>query len=494
MRWGSLGVLLAALAFATSSGAAEPNVLQLEFVANASSPVYLTAPPGDASRLFIVQQGSSSSALIRLMRDGGAPTTFLTVDLITAGGERGLLSMAFHPDYATNRKFYVYYTDPEGDMTVAEYLRDAANPDIADPTTRRVLIEIPHPDASNHNGGQLQFGPDGYLYLATGDGGGGGDPFRSAQNLEDLRGKMLRIDPEVGPEGEPYTIPPDNPFVGIAGRDEIWAYGLRNPWRFSFDRQTGNLTIGDVGQGAWEEVDFALAPSAGRGVNFGWSCMEGRHPYSNNCPEPPNHVPPVWEYSHGSGCSITAGYVVRPPNLPSFAGRYFYTDYCTSDSGFGLRSVLLAIPDATDDQPTGLFANSVTSYGEDALGRVYVMGGGVVQRFTEGGPPPPPPPPPPVPPPPPPPSPPPPPPPPRPPPPPPPPPPPAPPAATCRVPRLRGMTPSAARALIRRSGCAMGHVRSVRSRRARRGRVIYQGPHAGARRPRGTRVSFILAR
>ena len=223
MRWGSLGVLLAALAFATSSGAAEPNVLQLEFVANASSPVYLTAPPGDASRLFIVQQGSSSSALIRLMRDGGAPTTFLTVDLITAGGERGLLSMAFHPDYATNRKFYVYYTDPEGDMTVAEYLRDAANPDIADPTTRRVLIEIPHPDASNHNGGQLQFGPDGYLYLATGDGGGGGDPFRSAQNLEDLRGKMLRIDPEIGPEGEPYTIPPDNPFVGIAGRDEIWA-------------------------------------------------------------------------------------------------------------------------------------------------------------------------------------------------------------------------------------------------------------------------------
>jgi glucose/arabinose dehydrogenase len=205
------------------------------------------------------------------MRDGNPLTTFLTVNMITAGGEQGLFSMAFAPDYATSRKFYVYYTDLDGDMVVAEYLRDAVNPDIADPGTRRIVLEIPHPTEENHNGGQLQFGPDGYLYLATGDGGGGGDPFRSAQDLEDLRGKMLRIDPELGPNDEPYTIPADNPFVGVAGRDEIWAYGFRNPWRFSFDRQTGDLTIADVGEGDWEEIDFAPGPNAGRGMNFGWA-------------------------------------------------------------------------------------------------------------------------------------------------------------------------------------------------------------------------------
>ena len=215
MRWGSLVVLLAALAFATSSGAAEPSALELEFVTTATSPIYVTAPPGDTSRLFIVQQGSSSTgtALIRLMRDGNPATTFLTVDMISAGGERGLLSMAFPPDYATTRKFYVYYTAPNGAMTVAEYLRDLANPDIADPSTRRVVLSIPHP-RGNHNGGQLQFGPDGYLYLATGDGGGGGDPDLAGQNLAVLPGKVLRINPNLGPAGEPYTVPADNPFVG----------------------------------------------------------------------------------------------------------------------------------------------------------------------------------------------------------------------------------------------------------------------------------------
>ncbi|MBA2568897.1 MAG: PQQ-dependent sugar dehydrogenase, partial [Actinobacteria bacterium] len=354
MRWGSFVVLLAALAFATSSGAAEPNALELEFVTTASSPVYVTAPPGDTSRLFIVQQGSGGSALIRLLRDGGPATTFLNVSNITTGGERGLLSMAFPPTYATSGKFYVYYTASDGAMTVAEYMRDATNPDIADPNSRRVVISIPHPNYSNHNGGQLQFGPDGYLYLATGDGGGGGDPDRAGQNLAVLPGKLLRINPNLGPFGEPYTVPADNPFVGQTGvRPEIWAYGLRNPWRFSFDRQTGDLTIGDVGQGAWEEIDFALAPNAGRGMNFGWSCLEGRHLFGN-CSEPSNHVPPVWEYSHPSGCSITGGYVVRDPAVPSLFGRYVYTDYCTSGGAFGLRSVMLAIPDAAGDSPTGL--------------------------------------------------------------------------------------------------------------------------------------------
>ena len=469
MRWGSLVVLLVALAFATSSGAAEPSgsALQLEFVTTASSPVYVTAPPGDTSRLFIVQQGSSNTALIRLMRDGGALTTFLTVNQITTGGERGLLSMAFAPNYATSRKFYVYYTDPQGDMTVAEYLRDATNPDIADPSTRRVVIEIPHPGASNHNGGQLQFGPDGYLYLATGDGGGGGDPFRSAQNLEDLRGKLLRIDPlrPTVSSDKTYTIPSDNPFVGVPGRDEIWAYGLRNPWRFSFDRQTGDLTIGDVGQNAWEEIDFAPAPNAGRGMNFGWSCMEGRHAYNNgsNCPEPPNHTRPVLEYAHDPGCSVSGGYVVRDPTVPSLFGRYLYTDWCASGTpSFALRSVVLQVPDAIGDQGTGLNPPGVTSFGEDAQGRIYVASSGNVHRLRETEPPPPPPP--------------------------------SPIIVSdpgCRVPRVVGRTVGVARRAIRsRVNCRVGGIRHARSK-APRGRIISQRPPGGMTRL-GSRVSVHL--
>ncbi len=286
MRWGSLVVLLAALAFATSSRRREPSrsALQLEFVTTASSPVYVTAPPGDTSRLFIVQQGSSNTALIRLMRDGGALTTFLTVNQITTGGERGLLSMAFAPNYATSRKFYVYYTDPQGDMTVAEYLRDATNPDIADPTTRRVVIEIPHPGASNHNGGQLQFGPDGYLYLATGDGGGGGDPFR--QRTEP-RGPPRQAAPHRpaaahGEQRQTYTIPADNPFVGRsrrATRSGPTGCGTRGA-----SRSTGRPATSRSATSARTPGRRSTSPwrrTQGAAMNFGWSCMEGRHPYNN---------------------------------------------------------------------------------------------------------------------------------------------------------------------------------------------------------------------
>lgn len=488
-RLAAAAAALAALALSVGfaqGGASAPHAVELELVTNASSPVFVTAPPGDASRLFVVQQGSANQALIRLMRDGNPLTTFLTVDMITTGGERGLFSMAFPADYATSRKFYVYYTDPQGDMVVAEYLRDAVNPDIADPTTRRVVIEIPHPGQSNHNGGQLQFGPDGYLYLATGDGGGGGDPFRSAQNLEDLRGKMLRIDPEVGPNGEPYTIPADNPLVGAPGRDEIWAYGLRNPWRFSFDRQTGDLTIADVGQDDWEEINVAPAPNAGRGMNFGWSCYEGRHVYRTDgqCdPLPPNHVQPVWEYANAGGrCSVTGGYVVRDPALPSLLGRYVYTDYCASGGAFGLRSILLQVPDAQGDQPLGLNQSSVTSFGEDASARVYVTGGGQVRRFREVASPPPPAPP-------------------QPPPPPPPPPPPRspvepppPPPVRCRVPSVIGLRLATARARIRARFCTVGRIRRARSRRSMRGRVLGQSPRAGAVRRRGLPVNLVVGR
>ena len=405
-----LVVLIAALAAATGSGAAktDPSVTGLELVVSGlSSPVHVTAPPGDNTRLFIVQQGSGTSALIRLW--DGDLSTFLTVTNIRTGGEEGLLSMAFHPQYATNRRFYVYYTNSAGNIEVAEYLRDEANPDIADPNTRRTVIVVPHPSQSNHNGGQLQFGPDGYLYMATGDGGGGGDPFRAAQNLEDLRGKIIRIDPVPLPAAtSSYGIPADNPYVGIPGRDEIWARGLRNPWRFSFDRLTGDLTIGDVGQGSWEEIDFVLGPNAGRGVNFGWSCYEGRMQYSNfnepMCQNPPIvHTPPVFVYSlSGQPCAVVGGYVVRDVTVPSLYGRYVYSDNCASGSAtFGLRSIQLGIPDATDDMYLGLTQSFVTSFGEDAQGRVYVAaaGTGQVSRFVEMGSPPPQPPPPPPPPP-----------------------------------------------------------------------------------------------
>ena len=251
------------------------------------------------------------------------------------------------------------------------------------------MLSIPHP-VGNHNGGQLQFGPDGYLYIATGDGGGGGDPDRNGQNLNSLLGKLLRIDPRLGPNGESYTIPTDNPFVGQTGaRAEIWSYGLRNPWRFSFDRLTGDLTVGDVGQGEWEEVNFVPAGSgAGRRANFGWGCFEGRHVYVPNAsrpdcnPLPTNHAQPVWEYSHVRGCSIAGGYVVRDPELTALVGRYLYGDLCDDR----VWSTILQVPDAQDDRVTGLEVPSLYSFGEDACGRIYaVSGAGPVYRLHVSG-------------------------------------------------------------------------------------------------------------
>jgi hypothetical protein len=266
---------LAAVALAAAfayGGDAAPGDPELALVGTFSSPTYLTAPPGDAERLFVVEQGGQ----IRVVRNGATLTTaFLDLtSLVLSGGERGLLSMAFAPDYASSGPFYVYYTarSPTGQVVIAEYRR-SPNPDVADSTTARPVLTIPHP-LSNHNGGQLQFGPDGYLYIGTGDGGGAGDPDGNGQNLETLLGKILRINPA----GAPYTIPADNPFVGQAGRDEIWSYGLRNPWRFSFDRQTGDLVVGDVGQGNWEEIDFVpVGAGRGRGANSAGTVGKGEH-------------------------------------------------------------------------------------------------------------------------------------------------------------------------------------------------------------------------
>jgi hypothetical protein len=489
MRAAGLVGLLAGLALWTGSSAAEPTALQLELVTGGlSSPVYVTSPPGDSTRLFIVQQGG----VIRLFKDGQL-ADFMTVPGVASGGEQGLLSMAFHPQYAANRRFFVYYTNTAGNIEVSEFLRNATNADIADPGTYRRVIEVSHPTNTNHNGGQLQFGPDGYLYLATGDGGGGGDPFLAAQNLDDLRGKILRVDPTAQPSGDGYLSPADNPFYGptIPGRDEIWSYGLRNPWRFSFDRETGALTIGDVGQGAWEEIDYVPGPNAGRGVNFGWSCFEGRAEYNPGqplCQSPPTpHTPPVWVYSlSGPPCAIVGGYVVRDPGSPSLLGKYVYSDNCASGStSFGIRSIQLGIPDATNDAYLGFTQNFVTSFGEDAQGRVYVAGGGVVRRFVETGvPQPPPPPPSPLPPP--------------PPPPPNPPPVPQPPAVqpTCRVPGVLRRTLTRARRMIRASrNCRVGRVRTAHSLRVRRGRVVAQSPRGGVRRRgRAVRVHLVVSR
>ena len=470
----ALAAVALAAAFALG-GEAAPGDPELALVGTFSSPTYLTAPPGDAERLFVVEQGGR----IRVVRNGAVlPTAFLDLtSLVLSGGERGLLSMAFAPDYAATGRFYVYYTarSPSGQLVLAEYRR-SSNPDIADSGSARTVLTIPHP-AGNHNGGQLQFGPDGYLYIGTGDGGGAGDPDRNGQNLGALLGKILRIDPL----GAPYVVPADNPFVGVPGaRGEIWSYGLRNPWRFSFDRQTGDLVVGDVGQGTWEEIDFVpTAAGRGRGANFGWSCWEGREVFGNCQTLPPNHTPPVWQYSHSRGCSITGGYVVRDPALAPFAGRYVYGDFCAAP----VWSIALAIPDARDDRQTGLGVPSLYSFGEDACGRVYALSGsGPVYRLQVAGAVPGPPcaqtPTPPA-----------------------PPAPPSPPASPrpavrpviCRVPRIIGLRTRTARVRIRRAHCRVGRIRYKHSTRAK-GRVLTQAPRPRARRVRGTRVRFTVSR
>ena len=313
---------------------------------------------------------STSGGTIRVIRDGRVlGTPFLDIsDRVTTGGESGLLSMAFARDYASSRRFFVYYTARESDdIVIAEYAASAGNPNVAS-TAERVVMRIPHPTFENHNGGLLKFGPDTFLYAGIGDGGSGGDPMENGQNLETLLGKVLRIDVDGD---QPYAVPANNPFVGVAGRDEIWAYGFRNPWRYSFDRSTGALWAGDVGQNQYEEVDVVE-----RGGNYGWDVMEGFH-----CFEPATGCNtsglelPVFEYSHdGSngvpgGCSITGGYVYRGSAIPSLEGVYVFADYCTgAGSLFGIRQ---GDGDATVFATGG--SGPVTSFGEDESGELYLL-------------------------------------------------------------------------------------------------------------------------
>jgi Glucose / Sorbosone dehydrogenase len=354
--------LAAALALVTpGSATAAPTLVR---IGDFSAPVHVASPPGDA-RVFVVEQGG----LVKIVGGG----TFLDVTTLTdGGGERGLLSIAFAPDYPASGRVYVFLTArADGALRIIEYRRSAGDPSRADPASARPLLTIPHPGFANHNGGQLQFGPDGMLYVGTGDGGGGNDPDRNAQNLSSELGKLLRIDPVTGGAAA------GNPFGS-----RVWSYGLRNPWRFSFDRATGDLVIGDVGQGALEEVDWAPASvGGGRGANFGWPCFEGLS--RNVACEAPGAVGPAFERSHGAGyCSIIGGYVVRDPGLPTLAGRYLYGDYCLP----GLRSTVLA---GDPDRPEPLPVAQLTSLGEDTCGRLYATShAGPVYRIQDGPPPP----------------------------------------------------------------------------------------------------------
>ena len=332
--------------------------LGLRRVGTFSEPVFVTAPPGDRSRLFVVEQGGT----IRLKHNGRKlARPFLNIEgRVQAGGEQGLLSMAFAPDYRKSRRFYVYYTANGGDIHVVEF-RGRGNR--ARKGSARTVLTQEHSEHGNHNGGQLQFGPDGYLYIGLGDGGGGGDPFEAGQDLSTHLGKILRINPR----GRPYRSPRSNPFRGREGaRPAVYSYGLRNPWRFSFDRNTGDLVIADVGQNDYEEVDF-VRRGRGRGANFGWDAFEGNHEYEGG--DAPGHIRPVIEHSHDEDgfCSITGGYVLRNRSYGGLRGTYVYGDLCEGR----VRGARLAPGRASGRRIFGATVSELSSFGEDARGRVY---------------------------------------------------------------------------------------------------------------------------
>ncbi len=394
-----IGVLLPACA---SAG------VRATVVGTFTAPTYIAAPPGDTHRLFVVQQ----SGQIKLIKDGVMQTTsFLDIssEVTFAGGEQGLLSMAFSPDYATSGRFYVYYTtkncpqSPGCDEHLSEF---TANPggDTANAGSEQVLITIPHPDQSNHNGGQLQFGPDGDLYISVGDGGGGNDTEVNAQHTTTLLGKILRISPQTNgyliPAGNPFSGGPEcanGPSSGSTSCPEIWAYGLRNPWRFSFDSATGDMVIADVGQSAEEEIDFA-PQGQNVGANYGWPCYEGLEldslaPASECTPLPSPVVSPVLTYPHPQNCGgvpfcgdgIIGGYVMHDPTLPSLEGCYVYGDLATP----GLRAVHLAQPSASASVALGPQIASLSSFGLDASGRLYgadIAKGDVYRIESDGNP------------------------------------------------------------------------------------------------------------
>jgi glucose/arabinose dehydrogenase len=342
--------------------------IRLIQVATLEQPLALAVRAGDAG-LYVAEK---TGKVVVIRDDAVDPVAVLDLTAqVSQGGEQGLLGIAFAP---SGRYLYVNYTDTNGDTHVTEYAMSGARADLS---TRRdvLLVEQPYP---NHNGGNLAFGPDDYLYIGLGDGGSGGDPQGNGQSLSALLGKMLRIDPRPT-DGRRYGIPSDNPFVERAeARSEIWAYGLRNPWRYSFDRETGDLWIGDVGQSSWEEVDVQPSGSSG-GENYGWNRMEGDHAYDGGDP-PPDVVRPVFEYSHdGGGCTVVGGYVYRGEAVPALVGAYVFADLCLGR----LEAIRVEGGRVTDHRVLGPVVPNVSSFGEDADGELYAMSlGGAVYRLA----------------------------------------------------------------------------------------------------------------
>ena len=336
--------------------------LRLKQVATFDEPTYVTGPPGDPSRVFVLERGGQVMLLLNGRRQS---RPFLSIGAVSTqgGDEQGLLGLAFAPDYAKSGVFYVDYTLADNDIVVAQYRRSAGDANVADPASARRVLSIDHHTFTNHNGGQLAFGPEGDLYIGVGDGGSEGDPDGNGQSTSTLLGKILRIDPS--PDGG-YTIPHGNPFAGHGSRPEIWAYGLRNPWRFSFDRATGDLAIGDVGQDQQEEIDFAPR-GTGAGANYGWSVWEGNR--RNKPGAAPGAIRPVLIAPHTDGyCAIIGGYVVRDRSLPSLYGRYLFGDFCHPQ----IESVKLARGHASRPRATGLSVEATSSLGQDASGHIYV--------------------------------------------------------------------------------------------------------------------------
>jgi glucose/arabinose dehydrogenase len=327
-----------------------------------TNPLFLIAPAGD-NRLFVVEQVGR----VRIMRNGALlPEPFLDIrSRVSTGGEQGLLSIAFHPQYASNGYVYVSFTDVDDDTKIERFTVSATNPDALDPASAQLVLAVTQP-YENHNGGLVLFGPDGMFYVGLGDGGAGGDPHNNGQSTTTLLGKLLRLDVNTG---TPYAIPSGNPFIGQTGaRPEIWALGLRNPWRFSFDRVAGNLYVADVGQNQWEEIH--VVPSNRAGVNYGWRVLEGTRCYDATTCNAQGLELPVLEYSHDEGCSITGGVVYRGSLIPSIAGHYFYSDYCT---GF-LRSFRYENGQAVDRRSWSVGSlGMVLSFGEDLAGELYIL-------------------------------------------------------------------------------------------------------------------------
>jgi hypothetical protein len=372
-----IGLIILFVLISSPKAQAGHNIRLEPILSGLVNPVAIAHAGDGSGRLFITEQGGRI-----LIYDGSEllPAPFLDISaLLSTGGERGLLSVAFHPNYESNGHFFVNYTNTSGNTVIARY-SVSNDPNLADPASALAVLTIAQP-YSNHNGGQLQFGPDGYLYIGMGDGGGAGDPNNYAQNPNSLLGKMLRIDVD----GDvPYAVPPDNPFISDEqARDEIWALGLRNPWRFSFDRATGDLFIGDVGQYSWEEIDYQPAGSTG-GENYGWRLMEGNNCFnpSTNCDDGSLTLP-VLEYGHDLGCSVTGGYRYRGKDNPLLSGLYIYGDFC-SGIIWGAR------PGGNGNWSAEELLDSdlnISAFGEDENGELYVAhraaAGGSIYRIDQ---------------------------------------------------------------------------------------------------------------